>query len=86
MARLQFTAQLRRFTEAPDVEVAAPDLASALDAAFAQNPRLRGYVLDDQGQLRPNVAAFVDGRRTLDVNHPLQPHSQVHVLQALSGG
>ncbi|RVT88646.1 MoaD/ThiS family protein [Inhella crocodyli] len=86
MARLQFTAQLRRFTDTPDVEVDAPDLATALDAAFALNPRLRGYVLDDQGQLRPNVAAFVDGTRTLNVNHALQPHSQVHVLQALSGG
>jgi hypothetical protein len=32
------------------------------------------------------VAAFVDGTRTLNVNQALQPHSQVHVLQALSGG
>jgi len=53
------------------------------------NPRLRGYVLDDQGHLRANVVVFVDGRRSSDrvtLADPLLPHSRVHVLQALSGG
>ena len=61
----------------------------ALDAAFAQQPRLRGYVLDEQGALRPNVVIFIDGarcreRRVLD--DALLPDSQVYILQALSGG
>jgi hypothetical protein len=89
VAHVSFTQQLRRFTEAPDVQTAAGTLAEALDAAFALNPRLRGYVLDDQGHLRPNVVAFVDGRRCVDrvgLSDPLQPDSRVHVFQALSGG
>ena len=89
MARVLFTPQLRRFTETPEVETDAPTLAAALDAAFALNPRLRGYVLDDQGHLRANVVAFVDGRRVADrvsLADALRPDSRVYVLQALSGG
>ena len=63
MARIVFTQQLRRFTEAPEVNAPAATLRAALDAAFALNPQLRGYVLDDQGHLRRNVVAFIDGRR-----------------------
>ena len=63
MARIVFTPQLRRFVEAPEVETNAVQLRAALEDAFASNPRLRAYVLDDQGHLRPNVVIFVDGRR-----------------------
>ncbi|MEO7151176.1 MAG: MoaD/ThiS family protein [Burkholderiaceae bacterium] len=89
MARIVFTAQLRRFTDTPEVNTPAPRLREALDAAFAVNPRLRGYVLDDQGQLRPHVVVFIDGLRNRDriaQADPLAPDSRVYVLQALSGG
>ena len=89
MALIVFTQQLRRFTEAPEVDAQAATLRGALEAAFALNPRLRGYVLDDQGHMRANVVAFIDGRRCLNrivLDDPLAPDSRVHVLQALSGG
>lgn len=89
MAHIVFTQQLRRFTEAPEVDAPAATLRGALEAAFALNPRLRGYVLDDQGHMRGNVVAFIDGRRCLNriaLDDPLAPDSRVHVLQALSGG
>ncbi|GAB4035700.1 MAG: hypothetical protein Fur0014_01660 [Rubrivivax sp.] len=89
MAWVRFTPQLRRFTETPEVECGAATLRQALEAAFERNPRLRGYVLDDQGHVRPNVAIFIDGRRCADAvaqTDALQPGSQVYVLQALSGG
>jgi hypothetical protein len=84
-----FTPQLRRFVEAADVQTSATTLRAALDDAFARQPRVRGYVLDDQGHLRPNVVVFIDGRRCRERVHladPLAPDSRVHVLQALSGG
>lgn len=89
MPTLAFTPQLRRFTDTPEVNTDATTLRAALEAAFAINPRLRGYVLDDQGHLRPNVVVFVDGRRSderVRLDQPLQPASRVHVMQALSGG
>jgi sulfur-carrier protein len=89
MARVTFTPQLRRFTETPEVDTPAATLRAALEAAFAFNPRLRGYVLDDQCHLRANVVVFIDGMRSRDrqgLADALRPDSQVHVLQALSGG
>lgn len=89
MAVVQFTPQLRRFTEIPVVQTAASTLREALEDAFAINPRLRGYVLDDQGHVRPNVVVFIDGRRSEDrvrLGDALTPDSRVHVMQALSGG
>lgn len=89
MPRLIFTQQLRRFTEAPEIDCGAATLRDALGIAFAANPRLRGYVLDDQGHLRRHVVVFIDGARLRDramLDVPLQAGSTVHVLQALSGG
>ena len=89
MARIEFTPQLRRFVDTPVVDTAAATLRLGLDAAFATNERLRGYILDDQGHLRHNVVVFIDGRRARDLrglSDPLGPDSRVHVLQALSGG
>ena len=89
MVEVRFTPQLRRFTATPEVACAAATLRQALEAAFAANPRLRGYVLDDQGHVRPNVAIFVDGRRCADAvaqTDVLQPDSRIYVMQALSGG
>ncbi|MEO6410467.1 MAG: MoaD/ThiS family protein [Burkholderiaceae bacterium] len=89
MARIVFTQQLRRFTETPELQTAAACLRDALGAAFIVNPRLRGYVLDEQGHLREHVVVFIDGHRSRDrqaQSDALRPDSQVHVLQALSGG
>lgn len=89
MPSIAFTAQLRRFTDTPLVRSNAATLSEALEAAFAVNPALRGYVLDDQGHLRKHVVVFIDGLRKLDhqqLDDALRADSEVHVLQALSGG
>ena len=89
MARIVFTQQLKRFTETPEVTAPAATLRAALEAAFVVNPRLRGYVLDDQGHLRANVVAFIDGARCHEraaLADPLKADSEVYVMQALSGG
>lgn len=89
MAKIVFTPQLARFTQLPLVDSTATVLRAGLDDAFAANPRLRDYVLDDQGCLRQNVVIFVDGqsvRERVRLDQPLRPDSTVHVLQALSGG
>ncbi len=89
MARLVFTQQLARLTEVPELDVQGPTLRAALEAAFAVNPRLRGYILDEQGHLRAHVAIFIDGLRVRDrvvLDQPVQDAGAVHVMQALSGG
>ncbi|MGZ3236673.1 MAG: MoaD/ThiS family protein [Burkholderiaceae bacterium] len=89
MPKLVFTQQLRRFTDVPEIDTSADTLRNALEAAFAVNAQLRGYILDEQGHLRPNVVIFIDGNRVSDritLNNPLAADSSIYVLQALSGG
>ena len=89
MAKIVFTQQLRRFTEVPEIESAAATLRDALEDAFKVNSTLRGYILDEQGHVRVNVVVFIDGHRLRDrvsLNDAVSASSQIHVLQALSGG
>ncbi|WP_374585077.1 MoaD/ThiS family protein [Pseudoduganella sp.] len=85
MAQIIFTQQLARFLPVPTLETQAATLRAALDGAFAANPRLGAYVLDEQGRLRANVVVFIDGKRC-GLDEPVRADSQIYVLQALSGG
>ena len=56
---------------------------------FAEAPKLRGYLLDDQGGLRRHLTIFIDGLRLRDrarLSDALAADSEVYVVQALSGG
>ncbi|WP_271409404.1 MoaD/ThiS family protein [Pseudomonas sp. Q1-7] len=89
MARISFTPNLQRHLDVAELDVTALTVAEALDAAFAANPRLRGYLLDDQGRLRRHVAIFVDTQQVNDrrrLSDPVGPASDIFVVQALSGG
>ena len=85
MAQIIFTQQLARFLPVPTLETQAATLRAALDGAFAANPRLGAYVLDEQGRLRAHVVVFIDGKRS-ELDEPLRSDSRIYVLQALSGG
>ena len=89
MPRIEFTPHLARHLDCPAVSVPDHSLRAAFDHVFASNPKLRGYILEDQGSIRQHVVIFVDGtlvtdRRNWDL--PLRPDSRVYVMQALSGG
>jgi molybdopterin converting factor small subunit len=86
VARVVFTSHLQRFVSCPEHEVEGATVAAALRPIFEGNPRLRDYIIDDQGALRKHVVLFVDGRRTRELNESIMPASEIHVLQALSGG
>ena len=86
---VEFAPALTRHVPCPRQEVVAATLATALDAAFAAAPALRGYVLDEQGAVRKHVAVFVNGRMIADrsdLSRALQPQDTVLVIQALTGG
>lgn len=89
MPKVSFTSALERFLEAPTVEVEGATLAETLAAVFATWPRLRGYVLDDQGALRRHVAVYINGRPVSDrarLSDSVAPRDEIYVFQALSGG
>jgi len=66
MKKIVFTQQLRRFTEAPELESHGLTVRAVLEDAFLVNPRLRSYVLDDQSDLRQHVVVFINGERLRD--------------------
>ena len=89
MPRVVFTSHLRRHVAVPELEVAGDTVAQALEAVFDRSPGIRGYVLDDQGEVRKHVAVYVDGRQISDrrrLSDPVGDTSEIWVLQALSGG
>jgi hypothetical protein len=64
-------------------------VGTALQAVFDQQPGLRDYLLDDQGELRKHVFVFVDGERISDrkrLTDPVREASDIYVMQALTGG
>ena len=89
MARVVFTANMQRHVLCPEVEAAGASVRDVLEQVFADNPRARGYVLDDQAALRKHVAVFVDGAMIRDrarLSDAVGATSTVYVFQALSGG
>jgi hypothetical protein len=89
MPEVTFTTTLQRHVTAPRSRVGGSTVREALDEVFREAPRLRGYVLDEQGRLRTHVQVFVDGEMVRDrerLSDPVTPSSQLYVMQALSGG
>ncbi|MCC6523658.1 MAG: MoaD/ThiS family protein [Polyangiaceae bacterium] len=89
MAEVHFTQNLARHVECPTVEAPGATVREVLDRVFSDNPRLRGYVVDERGFLRKHMVVFVDGRQVVDREHlsdPVGPRAEVYVMQALSGG
>lgn len=85
MARIVFTSNLQRHLEAPEVDVEAESVGQALQAVFRSHPRLRGYILDEQGDVRRHVVIFLDGNQA-GLESRIRPDSEIYVMQALSGG
>lgn len=89
MPQVKFTQNLERHLSAPPARVEASTVAEALDRVFEANPRLRSYVVDDQGRLRKHVVVFIDGELIEDrqsMSDAVGPASELLVMQALSGG
>jgi molybdopterin synthase sulfur carrier subunit len=87
--RVSFTSHLGRHLPCKALDADGETVAEALEEVFRRQPEMRGYLLDDQGQVRQHVMIYVDSRPVADrrrLSDRLQPDSQVFVMQALSGG
>lgn len=89
MARVFFTANLRRHVDCSSMDAEGDTVREVLARVFAVQDRLGTYVLDDQGALRKHMTILVDGQRIRDLERlsdAVGPASEVWVMQALSGG
>ncbi len=89
MAVVEFTANLSRHIDADRLTVDGRTVRELLDNVFAERAQLKGYILDDQGNLRKHVNIFVDNHMIADragLTDAVAIDSAVFVMQALSGG
>ena len=89
MVRVAFTQNIQRHVECPPTEVAGATVREVLDAVFLENPRARGYVLDDRSALRKHMNVYINGTPVVDRTHlsdAVPDGADVYVFQALSGG
>lgn len=89
MATVRFTSHLVRHRPLPGAKADGATVGEVLAAVLAGDDLLRGYVLDDQGRVRKHVNIYLDGALIADrlrLSDKVAPHSEIYVLQALSGG
>jgi len=89
VAQVSFTDNLQRHLSCPTEDVRGDTVSAVLDGVFRTNPKLRSYLLDDQGRLRQHVAVFVNDRPVCDrerLSDRVGGADEVFVFQALSGG
>jgi sulfur-carrier protein len=89
MAVIRFTTHLVRHRPVRVIDAPGATVAEVLTAGLADDPLLRGYVLDDQGRVRKHVNIYLDGaliRDRLRLTDAVGERSELYVLQALSGG
>jgi sulfur-carrier protein len=89
VARIAFTTNLQRYLACPMQEAPGTSVRAVLDNVFATNPRLRSYILDDQGHLRRHVHIYVNDARIADsvrLADAVGDRDEVFVFQALTGG
>ena len=71
------------------VEVAASNIAQALEALEALHPKLRPLLRDEQGVLRPKVQVYLNDvhvRFLQGLETPLNDGDQIYVVPNVMGG
>lgn len=68
------------------VEAAGSTVDEVLDDLDRQFPGLRFRIVDEQGRLRQHMKVFVGTDMVRDLSTTVEPHLDVTLMQALSGG
>jgi molybdopterin converting factor small subunit len=66
-------------------EIAAGTVVELLRALEHQQPEVRGWILDERGELRRHINVFVNGEPS-EPAAPVGEGDRVDVLPAISGG
>jgi hypothetical protein len=78
MATVMFTPFIQQYIPCPPQEVFGNTAREVLEAYFETHGRARGYILDDQGCLRPRLSFYVDGALPIDragLSDPVHAHA-----------
>jgi hypothetical protein len=84
MATVIFTPFIQHHVPCPPLEVFGNTIGEILEAYFEKHQRVRGYILDGHGHLRPRLALYVDGVLATDrtaLSDPVHAHARVFIQQ-----
>ncbi len=77
---------LRSYTNTSLVQAHGTTLAELFYDLDRQFPGLRFRIINEQDQLREHIKIFVNQQVAASLNEPLDPHDQVRIIMAISGG
>jgi molybdopterin synthase sulfur carrier subunit len=86
MATLTFSPLIERYFSCPPLTVFGDTVKEILDAYLESHSRVRDYLLDERGCLRPKLAVFIDGALAQDrirLSDPVHANAQVFVFAQL---
>lgn len=68
-----------------ELQLDGATVGEVLRALERDHPKIVGWVLDEQGRVRPHVNVFVNGERVRE-DAAVAPDDRLHVLPSISGG
>jgi molybdopterin converting factor small subunit len=86
---VKVSALLRRFTDGQEfVKVSGNTPMECLHELEARFPKIKRWLYDKQGNLRPQIWFFVNGQKIPadDMNKPLKDGDELFFIVAVSGG
>ncbi len=90
MPTVKFTYALRRFfPQIKDTPVQSDTLPGLLQTINGHYPGIQSYIVDERGALRKHVNIFINGELIRDreqLSDRFDEHSEILIMQALSGG
>ncbi len=89
MIKVALTANLRQYYPEARFELAAGSVRELLAAMDRVRPHFSRYILEDNDTIRRHVNIFINGEvlaDRADIDAGLPPGTEVHIMQALSGG
>lgn len=85
--KIHLSSHVRSYTGGQaEVEAEGDTLVDMMADLERRYPGIRFRVIDEQGRIRPHMNFFVGGLLARDLDHPIRPGDEVHILGALSGG
>ena len=87
--KVTLTANLQKYFPQAKFEIDANTVADLLKKMDQRRPLFSTYIIEESGAIRKHVNIFIDGEVVRDKSHvdiPLKNGTQVHIMQALSGG
>ena len=78
---------LRKYTRGQRVvETRGATLRAMMDALEENFPGFKFRIVNEQGQLREHIKLFINQRVAPDLDAAIQPHDEIRIIFAISGG